>query len=353
MSKRTDPFLIAAADPVAAPEAGSQSWIRLLPAGTFSTRDGRGPFTAGDLAALQDIIIRTKAHLGSTDMVVDYDHQAVFSAVEGVGGTAKAAGWISGFEARDDGIYGQVSWTEAARAALEAREYRYLSPVFLTDKAGTILRLVNVALVNQPAMDLAAIAARAQLFSKETDMDQILVALGLAEGAGQTEALAAIRSLQETQTALMAAAGLAQDSDGPALIAAVETLFQKDTSDPDPTKYVPIDQVTALQTELATLQASLATDKAEALVAAAVQEGKLAPALRAWGLELATADPEKFTAFIATAPVLTETQLGSKPKETGDPDLSEADRQVMNQMGLSKEAFVAARTDSAHEEVNS
>jgi phage I-like protein len=324
MSKRTDPFLITAADPVAAPDAEADPWIKLLPAGTFSTRDGRGPFTAGDATRLHEIISRTKAHLGTTQMMVDYDHQAVFAAVEGVGGTAKAAGWISEFEARDDGIYGQVTWTEAARVALAALEYRYLSPVFLTDKTSAVVRLVNVALVNLPAMDLSAIAARAQLSSKETNMDQILAALGLAEGAAEADALAALRALQDTQTAICAAAGLPEGSDSTALVAAVQAAF--DTGAPDPTKYVPIDQVTALQNELAALQASLAADKAEALVTAAVQDGKLAPALKDWGLQLATADPQKFTAFTATAPVLTATQLGSKPKEAGDPDLSDPDR---------------------------
>lgn len=348
MSKRTDPFLtIAAADPVAAPGPDAAAWIRLLPSGSFSTRDGRGPFAAGDLATLQDIITRTKAHLGATEMMVDYDHQAVFAAVEGVGGTARAAGWISAFEARADGIHGEVTWTEAARDALAAREYRYLSPVFLTDRTGAVIRLVNVALVNLPAMDLSAIAARTQLFPRETEMEQLLTALGLPERAAEADALAAVRSLQDMQALLLAAAGLPKDSSAAALVAAVQTAF--DQGAPDPTRYVPIDQVTALQQNLAALQARLASDKADALVAAAIQGGKLAPALKDWGLQLARTDPDKFTAFTATAPVLTATQLGSRPKDIGDPDLSEADRQVMRQMGLSKEAFVGARGSSDDE----
>lgn len=121
-------------------------------------------------------------------------------------------------------------------------------------------------------------------------MDQLLAALGLDEGAGEADALAALRSLHETQTAICAAAGLPEDSDGAALIAAVQSAF--DTGAPDPIQYVPIDQVTALQNDLAALQASLAADKAEALVTAAISGGKLAPALKDWGLQLATADPD-------------------------------------------------------------
>ena len=40
-----------------------------------------------------------------------------------------------------------------------AKEYRYLSPVFLYDAAGNVLKLESVALVNNPALELTAIAS--------------------------------------------------------------------------------------------------------------------------------------------------------------------------------------------------
>ncbi|MEP3047138.1 MAG: phage protease [Roseibium sp.] len=94
--------------------ADGTAWIKLLPAGSFTCRDGRGPFHAGDSAELQSILSQTQTLLSTTEMMVDYDHQSIFGAVEGVGGTAKAAGWIKAFEIREDGIYGHVHWTEAA-----------------------------------------------------------------------------------------------------------------------------------------------------------------------------------------------------------------------------------------------
>ncbi len=54
--------------------------------------------------------------------------RASFSAVPGVGGTAPAAGWIKRLEARPDGIWAAVAWTEAAQARIRAGEYRYITP---------------------------------------------------------------------------------------------------------------------------------------------------------------------------------------------------------------------------------
>lgn len=97
-------------------------WTKLAPAGQFSARDGRGPFDAGDLASMQAIVDRTRRYHGTTDMMVDYDHQSLFGAKDGVGGRAPAAGWVRELEARSDGIYGRIEWTAAARAAITAGE---------------------------------------------------------------------------------------------------------------------------------------------------------------------------------------------------------------------------------------
>lgn len=61
------------------------------------------------------------ARVRGQDLDVDYDHKAK---------TDKAAGWFKNVEARDDGLYAQVAWTQPAFAALKAGEYRYFSPEF-------------------------------------------------------------------------------------------------------------------------------------------------------------------------------------------------------------------------------
>lgn len=312
MTKHAAPLLIAAADPLPAQKGGG--WIKLMPAGTFTLRDGRGPFTAGDRAAMEAIVARTKDYLGSTDLMVDYDHQVLATGENG-GASARAAGWITNYEVRDDGIWGQVSWTNAASTAIEEREYRYLSPFFGVGKKGQVTRFINIALTNTPAMDLSAIAARAHLtLSEGPTMDPILEALGLAEGASEADTLSAINALKSGQSTIAAAAGVDKDADTDTIAAAIaKAVKAAAASEPDPAKFVPIEQVTALQSNLKELSDSISGDKAEAAVAAAIEQGKLAPALKDWGLKLAKSSLDEFEKFAASAPVLTNAQLGTKP----------------------------------------
>ena len=69
-------------------------WMQLFPTGTFSGRDGRGPYTCDPVS----VVAQTRAHNGPLDIPVDYDHQLEFSAVNGQ--PAPAAGWITALEAR-------------------------------------------------------------------------------------------------------------------------------------------------------------------------------------------------------------------------------------------------------------
>mgnify|MGYP002234048280 CR=1 FL=1 len=54
-------------------------WMQLFPTGTFSGRDGRGPYTCDPVS----VVAQTRAHNGPLDIPVDYDHQLEFSAVNG------------------------------------------------------------------------------------------------------------------------------------------------------------------------------------------------------------------------------------------------------------------------------
>lgn len=217
MTLSASQLILCAADPTDTGSPENGTWIKLLPAGTFSTRDGRGPFHAGEKAGMTAILQRTKDYLGGTEMMIDYDHQSVFGAVKGVGGTAKAAGWVKDFEVRDDGIYGRVEWTAAAKSAIEAGEYRYISPTFAPDKkTRQVSLLFSAALLNTPAMDLSAVAAHAEFsLTKGSDMDELLEALGLAEDATLADAVSAIEALIAAQSAIALAVTEFADWDGP------------------------------------------------------------------------------------------------------------------------------------------
>jgi hypothetical protein len=55
---------------------------------------------------------------------IDYDHKQ--SQAHGT----KAAGWVLGAEARDDGLFYNIEFTEDAKEAIRKHEYRFFSPEF-------------------------------------------------------------------------------------------------------------------------------------------------------------------------------------------------------------------------------
>ncbi|WP_085025585.1 phage protease [Ensifer aridi] len=353
----------------AAPAAGT-SWIMLLPKGSFAGRDGRGPYDAGSDADLTEIVKATLQRAGSTELVVDYDHQTMYSAVPGVGGRAPAAGWIKEFEVRDNGLWGRVEWTDAAAQAIRAGEYRYISPVYLHTKAGKVTRLISAALTNVPNLDLAAVAARADLTTQEEPMDKIALALGLAQGAGEDAILTAINAVLTSTTAIAAALGLDKAAKPEAIAAqaaairanvdrvttaaglksgaklddVVTAIQSARIGSVDPAKFVPIEQVTAMQADIKALQEKLTGNEAEEAVNAAIRDGKLAPALKEWGLSLHRSDAAQFKAFIDNAPSLTAAQrtASTTPAPKNDA-LDETDLAVMRQMGLTEEQMKNAK----------
>ncbi len=345
MADMAKTLLIAFAAPIVAltpADAGEGHWVQLCPAGSFKARDGRGPFEAGFGDALQAIIDRSKEIAGLTELVIDYDHQSVFGARDGVGGTAKAAGWVKEMQVRANGIWGRVEWTPAASEAIKAGEYRYLSPVLLQNRTdGRVLAIRMAALTNTPALDLAEVAASAA-FSVETSeegasMDKILAALGLAQGSGEDAVLSAITKLQASSTAVALAAGVAADATSDQVIAA----FNAKMTRPDPAQFVPLSALTELQNEVKVLQTALSADKAGAAVDKAIKDGKLAPALKDWGMSLASQDLAKFEAFAAGAPVLTAQQTTpARKRQEGDaPALDESQAAVAAALGIDPKTY--------------
>lgn len=72
------------------------------------------------------------------------------------------------------------------------------------------------------------------------------------------------------------------------------TLEQKE---PDPSKYVPIEVVTALNEKIAELQGNQ-KDPAEELVAEALSNGQLLPAQQSWAMLYAQKDLQGFKDYI-------------------------------------------------------
>lgn len=85
------------------------------------------------------------------DLSGDYNHAITNPNIE----SPRASCWFS-LSIEADGLYANnVSWTEAASKAIEAKEYRYYSPYFITEtdkhNRPCVVEIINVALTNTPA----------------------------------------------------------------------------------------------------------------------------------------------------------------------------------------------------------
>lgn len=332
---------VAAAAAKGAIDAG---WIKLIPEGSFRLRDGRGPFAVIGQAELQKIVDRTKAHLGATELMIDYDHQgAELFLGQTVGARAEAAGWIAELQARPDGIYGRPEWTDEAWAKIAARQYRYISPFFLPTKSGGIDKLLNVALVNMPALDLSAVAAFSKNFQPEDEpMNSIAKALGLAETASAEAILAALNErngkiavaaglkpdaafdavlsavtgIAGAVGKIAVAAGLKADTGADAVITAVAAAAKGDA--------VPSAMYTELSNQVETLKAAITERDVTEAVKAATEAGKVTPAQEEWARTYARKDLAGFKAFIQGAATLTKVQLGDEAEVIASKEASPA-----------------------------
>lgn len=324
--------------------------VQLFPMGRIEGRDGRGPWELVDQAHAEAVIAATRTLVGPQDMMIDYDHQAVFAVGAGKGGTAEAAGWLplDTLEARADGIWGRPNWTAAAAARLADKAYRYLSPYFGSDKAtGRLTRIFNVGLVNQPAIREIAAAAAVDLNpGTPQSMKTILKALGLKDDATEGEACASIAALTQAASSaeqLAAAAtalGLKPEATGEEVVAAATAAAAGGA--PDPAKFVPIAALTEVTDKLKVIN----EERATAAVDEATAAGKLTPALRQWGIDLFNQDEARFAAFVKGQPAVIpagKSPAAGKVDGDGKAQLTDEDRQACAALGVSEEDFLKTR----------
>lgn len=135
----------------------------------------------------------------------------------------------------------------------------------------------------------------------------LIAALGLSnQNATEAEALSAVSALRATAeaarsrpavpAALCTALGVAAGADETAAVAAVTQLKAGDTG--------ALQAISALSTELSALRAQLQGDKVTAEVDAAIAAKKLLPAMKDWALNLGRKDLAALQTYIAAAPVL-------------------------------------------------
>lgn len=330
-------------------------WIHLLPAGTFRTVDGRGPFMIEDAARLAADSLAAGGMLP-----IDETHATDFAAPRGE--PAPARGWIVALEARGDGIWGKVEWTDAGRQLVADRAYQHVSSVIVCDKNLRVTRIVRAALTNNPAVPNLA------RFQTESNMDllnKLRELLGLAEDADDNAIFSAVRAIidaaavekakaaagTETMQAIARAAGLKEDADTGAIVSAVTALAAKGN-----------DAVAALQQELTqtaqqlvTLQTKIATQEAEAFVDAAIREGRVAvKPLRDHFIARFVRDADAVKKEINAMPVVCGNSIVplTPPKDKdGKAVLDDGDKSLIAQLGIDPEAYKKTLAAEAGEEI--
>lgn len=303
-------FEVVMASAQAGGETQPPEWVQLTPRGDVIARDGR-PFRF-DPERLAAVFAE-----GGLKLPIDFEHESEFTITLGA---KPARAWIVAVEARPAGLFGRVDWLPDAVEALKAKAYRYISPTFYRDEDGVTASLIKAAaLVAAPALGMPALAS-ATPQNGATMLKDILIALGLAETASAGDAVSAIALLK---------AG-------------------------DPSKFVPKAQHDATVTALASAEKKIqdAEDAAHAarcstLVDDAIKGGKIAPAAKEQYLALAKSNFDGTKAAIDAMPVVLK--AGAEPgKDKIDPatasgQLTDEEKAVARRMGLTDEAYLAAR----------
>lgn len=333
---------------------------RLIPAGQFDAP--RGSLRGGGPWRLDEAHARRVIQLAAaraTDIVVDYEHQTLLS--ESNGQPAPAAGWVApqSLEWREDGLYGRIQWTAAAKRAVspgpegEPPEYRYLSPVFpYAAETGAVLDLLHLSLTNNPAIsdgDAVLAAARRASAAPQQDEDtpvnreQLILALGLAADAtdDQIEAgIAALKAKAAEADGVRDALALEGNAKPSEAVAALKA--KADAAPADLTDYVPKAVYQEAAQQLAALKAGGETAEIDRLIEEGLQDGRIpgqatADWLRAQGLAACKAHLKDAPSVAA----LKASQTGGKPpaEEKSQDALSDAELAVCKSMGLSPEAY--------------
>ena len=324
--------------------------IQLLPYGKFRATDGRPTdVEAWYVTDTNGADVVALANSQKNPLPIDYEHQILHSQQNGK--EAPSAGWMEYLYFNPQGIFADVRWTDKAAEYIKNGEYRYISAVFAYDTNGYVRKIFHAALTNNPAldgMDEVMVAASVQLLNQQKEkpeMDKKLVEALCALFALKADASEA--EITEKVTALSAAKGNSQV----AVLDVYTKLAEKEQSvaaltaqvgKPDPAKFVPVEQVAALQADFNELKSSIDKDKKSALIEAALSQGKLSPALKDWAESLSI---EALTGYLDKAAPIAALAGGHQANE--DPNkgnvvaLSAAEQAAARALGMTEEEFMA------------
>lgn len=335
--------------------------IHVVPIGEWKGYQGWRTIqiTAGDCLK----IVENQAVHG--DVLVDYEHQVLYTEYNGQ--PAPAAGWIKKVEARDDGCWATVEWTPRAIAAIAAKEFRYLSPVVVWGKVdgksgaelGTFLH--SVALTNNPFFkrDLRPLTARspspAPPASTPTNPGDdmalralLLAALALPDTTTDEQITATATAhkdkalkADETHKVIAKALGLPEDAPLP------DDVGAKITAATDKRGLIPLADAARLMLEAKAQGAADPVVACKAAIKDAVKAGKLLPALEphyaSWAEKDAAACSDALKGLGQVVPLTAQADTAGTIAATAAGVLSDEEKVVAKQLGLSEKDFLAAK----------
>ena len=317
------------------PSDGVPEWVHLVPSGTFRGIDNRGPYSLTDPAAV------IAATMAATRIPIDECHATDLAAPQGR--AAPARGWIVEMQARADGLWGRVEWTEAGKQLVGAKEYRGISPVLTHEAGGRILRVLRASLTNTPNLTLTTLHQRSD--TTMDDLVKIRNALALGPDATVDQILAAIAAkakADEVAPELMQRLAKAVGGDPKVLTSlnALETHLQAAAASRNTSEGELRATVISLQSQIQVMSAAAARDRAVAFVDGAIKAGKPIRPLRDHYIARHAADPAAVELEIGALVSIHSGGISDPPKDDGKKQLTAEQKALCSTMGISEEAYL-------------
>ena len=314
-------------------DGGVPSRIPLHPFGEFFGNGRRCVFDEASLAA-----VREQLRQNGRPWVLDW-HHATLDVEAGKRDKAPAAGFIQDVVVEEGYVYGLVEWTPEGAADVLKGASAFISPVLLHTEDGHVIGYHSHALTNRPGTQWQ------RRIGMEEKMDWLRQMVGLPPEAGEEQVRAALEALQaraQLGDLLVQALGLSDCTVTPELRARVIRLAANEQV---------LDEVSRLREQLEQEARQREQQRIQALVEAALEDGRILPNQRELFLRLAQSDFEATRMALEALPPRVPTQLPqlqpaqSIPRARGDEAqkraaLSDNDLAVAQLVGVSKEALL-------------
>lgn len=143
------------------------------------------------------------------EVLVDREHESE------LGGDTTAQAWINKLEAREDGLYAAMNFTDVGWENVRNRRLRFPSGVFFLDPQGYPFALKSCALTNK---------ANLKQLGPVLNTDMAAASGRTPEGRATASGRASQQEGEQMPKELLAMLGLAEDADAPAILEALKAL---------------------------------------------------------------------------------------------------------------------------------